>query len=130
MDTEHFDQIALPVDIIAEQLLWMKENDTVTLLGRINKVSGVGENEVKVMAGDIVRGENLFRNSPVAACAVCHKVGGFGGEIGPILDGIAARSDKNYILQSLMEPNAALAKGYENLKVSPMPPLGLLLKEQ
>lgn len=32
MDTEHFDQIALPVDIIAEQLLWMKENDTVTLL--------------------------------------------------------------------------------------------------
>ena len=29
-----------------------------------------------------------------------------------------------------MEPNAALAKGYENLKVSPMPPLGLLLKEQ
>lgn len=105
-------------------------NDSITLLGRIHKVSGVGENEVKITAGDIIRGEDLFRNSPVAACAVCHKVGGVGGEIGPILDGIAARSDKNYILQSLMEPNAALAKGYENLKVSPMPPLGLLLKEQ
>jgi hypothetical protein len=29
-----------------------------------------------------------------------------------------------------MEPNATFAKGYENLEISPMPPLGLLLKEQ
>lgn len=105
-------------------------NDSVTLLGRIHKVSGVGENEVKITAGDAMRGEELFRNSPVAACAACHKVGGVGGDVGPILDGIAIRSDKNEILQSLMEPNAVLAKGYEDLKISPMPPLGLLLKEQ
>jgi uncharacterized protein len=105
-------------------------NDSVTLLGRIHKVSGVGENEVKITAGDAMRGEELFRNSPVAACAACHKVGGVGGDVGPVLDGIAIRSDKNEILQSLMEPNAVLAKGYEDLKISPMPPLGLLLKEQ
>lgn len=47
-------------------------NDTLTLLGRIHKVSGVGENEVKVAAGDPKRGEDLFHNSPVAACASCH----------------------------------------------------------
>jgi mono/diheme cytochrome c family protein len=105
-------------------------NDAVTLLGRIHKVSGVGENEVKVAAGDPKRGENLFFNSPTAACATCHTVGGKGGAIGPILDGISVRSDKDYIVQSLMEPNAKLAKGYENLGVSPMPPVGLLLKEQ
>ena len=29
-----------------------------------------------------------------------------------------------------MEPNAKLAKGYETLEISPMPPLGVLLKEQ
>jgi hypothetical protein len=29
-----------------------------------------------------------------------------------------------------MEPNAKLAKGFENLTISPMPPLGVLLKEQ
>ncbi len=105
-------------------------NDAVTLLGRIHKVSGVGENEVKVAAGDPKRGEELFFNSPTAACATCHTVGGKGGVIGPILDGIAARSDKDYIVQSLMEPNAKLAKGFEALGVSPMPPVGLLLKEQ
>jgi len=105
-------------------------NDTLTLLGRIHKVSGVGENEVKVAAGDPKRGEDLFHNSPVAACASCHMVNGKGGDVGPILDGIAVRADKAYITESLMEPNAKLAKGFENLSISPMPPLGLLLKEQ
>jgi putative membrane-bound dehydrogenase-like protein len=105
-------------------------NDTVTLLGRIHKVSGVGENEVKVAAGDAKRGEDLFHNSPVAACASCHMVNGKGGDVGPILDGIAVRADKAYITESLMDPNAKLAKGFENLTISPMPPLGLLLKEQ
>ncbi len=105
-------------------------NDTVTLLGRIHKVSGVGENEVKVTAGDPKRGEDLFYNSPTAACAACHQVGGKGGDIGPILDGIAVRGDRAYILESLMDPNAKLAKGFENLPISPMPPLGSLLKEQ
>lgn len=105
-------------------------NDTLTLLGRVHKVSGVGENEVKVSAGDAKRGAELFHNSPVAACASCHMVNGKGGDVGPILDGIAVRASKDYIVESLMDPNAKLAKGFESLTISPMPPLGVLLKEQ
>lgn len=105
-------------------------NDSLTLLGRIHKVAAVGANEVAVTAGDANRGEDLFHNSPVAACASCHQVNGKGGDVGPILDGIAIRSDKDYIVESLMDPNAKFAKGYENLTISPMPPLGVLLKEQ
>jgi uncharacterized protein len=105
-------------------------NDALTLLGRIHKVSGVGVEEVKVAAGDPKRGEDLFFNNPIAACASCHTVKGKGGDVGPILDGIAVRADKAYIEESLMDPNAKLAKGFENLTISPMPPLGVLLKEQ
>lgn len=105
-------------------------NDALTMLGRIHKVSGVGENEVNVTAGDPRRGEDLFYNSPTAACASCHTAKGKGGDVGPILDGIAIRADKAYILESLMDPNAKLAKGFESLTISPMPPLGILLKEQ
>ncbi|MGZ8899652.1 MAG: DUF7133 domain-containing protein, partial [Limisphaerales bacterium] len=105
-------------------------NDALTLLGRVHKVSGVGENEVKVTAGDSKRGEELFFNSPTAACASCHMVGAKGGAVGPILDGVAARANKDYIVESLMDPNAKLAKGFENLTISPMPPVGVLLKEQ
>ena len=39
------------------------------------------------------RGEDLFHNSPVAACASCHMVNGKGGDVGPILDGIALRAE-------------------------------------
>jgi mono/diheme cytochrome c family protein len=105
-------------------------NDTLTLLGRIHKVAAVGDNEVIVTAGDANRGKDLFHNSPVAACASCHMVNGTGGDVGPILDGIAVRSDKASILESLMDPNARMAQGYEDLEISPMPPLGVLLKEQ
>jgi putative membrane-bound dehydrogenase-like protein len=105
-------------------------NNALTLLGRIHKVSGVGVEEVKVTAGDPKRGEDLFYNSPIAACASCHTVHGKGGDVGPILDGVAVRAEKAYIVESLMDPNAKLAKGFENLTISPMPPLGVLLKEQ
>ncbi|MEK7780720.1 MAG: PVC-type heme-binding CxxCH protein [Verrucomicrobiota bacterium] len=105
-------------------------NDALTLLGRIHGVTGVGEDQVKVAAGDVKRGEELFFTSPTAACSSCHAVGGKGGAVGPILDGIAVRSDKDYILESLMDPNAKIAKGFEELTISPMPPLGVLLKEQ
>ena len=105
-------------------------NDALTLLGRIHKVTGVGENEVKITAGDPKRGEDLFYNNPTTQCAACHTVNGKGGDVGPILDGIAVRADKAYITESLMDPNAKLAKGFENLTISPMPPLGVILKEQ
>ncbi len=35
-----------------------------------------------------------------------------------------------YIKESLLEPNKVLAKGFEHLGASPMPPLGLILKPQ
>jgi putative membrane-bound dehydrogenase-like protein len=108
--------------------MWL--NDALTLLGRIHKVSGVGMDKVQVAPGDPSRGEQLFFTSPTAACAGCHTVKGKGGAVGPILDGIALRADKAYILESLLEPNAKLAKGFENLKISPMPPMGVVLNEQ
>ena len=84
----------------------------------------------KVLAGDAKRGENIFWNHPVAACKNCHMLKGVGSTVGPPLDGIALRQNEAYITQSLIEPNAVLAKGYEYLKISPMPPMGLILKPQ
>lgn len=84
----------------------------------------------KVMAGDPVKGKDIFWNHPVAACKNCHMLGGVGSTVGPPLDGIAGRKDEAYINQSLIEPNAVLAQGYEVLKISPMPPMGLILKPQ
>ncbi len=86
--------------------------------------------EAPVTAGVPARGEQIFWKHPVAACAICHMVGGKGSAIGPALDGIATRSTAAYIQESLLEPNKVLAKGFEKLGVSPMPPMGLILKPQ
>ena len=50
--------------------------------------------------------------------------------VGPALDGIATRATAAEITESLLEPNKKLAKGYEALGASPMPPLGLVLQAQ
>jgi len=54
---------------------------------------------------------------------------GGGGPVGPALDTIATRKQEDYILQSLVDPGATIAEGYVG-KVSPMPPMGVLLKPQ
>jgi mono/diheme cytochrome c family protein len=84
----------------------------------------------KVAAGDSKRGEQIFFKHTTAACVLCHTVHGQGSTVGPALDGIAARQDAKYIEESLLEPNKVLAQGFQQLGVSPMPPMGLVLKKQ
>jgi putative membrane-bound dehydrogenase-like protein len=95
---------------------------------RLSELTVAGE--APVTAGLPARGADIFWKHPTAACAICHMVGGKGSAIGPALDGIATRATPAYIHESLVEPNKVLAKGFEKLGVSPMPPMGLILKAQ
>ena len=88
------------------------------------------EDDPALLTGDIARGEKLFWEHPVAACKNCHILKGQGSAVGPALDGIASKKDEAYLTESLLNPNAKLAEGFEKLGVSPMPPLGLILKPQ
>ncbi len=89
----------------------------------------VEQSEPELTDGDAVRGEKLFHEHQIAACSRCHMVGGKGGAIGPALDGIATRKKEDYILESLVDPGATIAEGFQ-AEVSPMPPMGVLLKPQ
>jgi putative membrane-bound dehydrogenase-like protein len=97
---------------------------------KLCEVIPLDEDTEKPLAGDMKRGENLFWNHPVAACKNCHVLKGQGSAVGPALDGVATRNDEAYITESLLNPNAKLAKGFEKLGISPMPPMGLILKPQ
>jgi quinoprotein glucose dehydrogenase len=63
--------------------------------------------------GDAAAGEKLFKEHPVAACLRCHKVGGQGGDAGPVLDGLMSRKDRHYVLESIVDVNAAIADGFQ-----------------
>ena len=89
----------------------------------------IASDEPEVARGDVERGRKIFMTHPIAACTRCHAVKGVGGPIGPALDTIATRKQEDYILQSLVDPGATIAEGYQG-KVSPMPPMGVLLNPQ
>ena len=55
----------------------------------------------------------LFRG---AGCVGCHKVGSEGGAIGPDLTRIGARMSAAQIRDAILDPDARIAKGYENFK--------------
>ncbi|MEM9015629.1 MAG: c-type cytochrome, partial [Verrucomicrobiota bacterium] len=87
------------------------------------------ETEPELTEGNLARGKVIFETHAIAACSRCHLVDGKGGPIGPALDGIASRKSEDYIYESLVNPQAAIAEGFA-AEVSPMPPMGVLLSEQ
>ena len=86
--------------------------------------------EIIEVQGLANRGKEIFYKHTVASCIRCHKIGNEGGVIGPALDGIASRKDRPYLYESLVNPTATLAEGFDKLGASPMPPMNLLLNEQ
>jgi len=86
------------------------------------------DSEMNVV-GDASRGKTIFQEHEIASCTRCHQIDGVGGVVGPALDGIAGKQNEDYLRQSLVDPQAAIAEGFP-VEVSPMPPFGVLLSPQ
>jgi quinoprotein glucose dehydrogenase len=67
--------------------------------------------------GDAEQGRSIFFDKAEVSCLRCHKVNGVGGEVGPDMTGIGAKQSREYLLESIVEPNRQIAKGYETLVV-------------
>jgi len=63
--------------------------------------------------GDARTGWRLFNQHPVLACTRCHRANGEGGLAGPDLSNIGDTHPAEYILESIIEPNAAIATGFD-----------------
>ena len=59
----------------------------------------------------VLAGEQLFNGS--AGCVSCHSYRDQGGNVGPALDGVAARLSNDGLLQALGNPSATIATGYQ-----------------
>jgi len=58
------------------------------------------------------RGKSVFA-SPAAKCAVCHKVHGQGGDVGPDLSKIGGKFDRTHLIESILDPSAEVLQGYQ-----------------
>jgi quinoprotein glucose dehydrogenase len=67
--------------------------------------------------GDAEKGRHIVLNNSAVYCQRCHKLDGQGGEVGPVLNGIAAdkEKDRRYLLESIVLPSAKIAKGFDNV---------------
>ncbi len=72
----------------------------------------LGSFRLCLKGGDAERGRALFVGHRQAQCYRCHKTGTGGGTAGPDLAHLAARNDREYMLQSLIDPDAKIAPGY------------------
>jgi quinoprotein glucose dehydrogenase len=66
--------------------------------------------------GDPKAGAAVY-NKPETQCVRCHRLGDGGGPVGPALTDVGSRLTKEKVLQSLLEPNAEIAKGFEQAVV-------------
>jgi putative heme-binding domain-containing protein len=68
--------------------------------------------ELVRMRGDAVEGGKVFRGEK-AACIKCHRVGTEGVDFGPGLSEIGTKLARQAILESILDPSAGIAFGYE-----------------
>ncbi len=68
--------------------------------------------------GDPQAGRRTFFENQQIACFRCHKIQGEGGEVGPDLAGLVARQGREYVLDSILNPNKAIAPGFESVLVT------------
>lgn len=67
--------------------------------------------------GDPTRGEVVYRR-PELACVTCHAIGGAGGKVGPDLTSLGASAPADYLVESLILPNAKIKEGYHSLQIT------------
>jgi quinoprotein glucose dehydrogenase len=68
--------------------------------------------------GNAESGKQIFLNRTELSCLRCHKINGEGGEVGPDLTGVGSRQNREYLLESIVDPNRQIAKGYETVVVT------------
>ncbi len=68
--------------------------------------------ELAAMKGDAARGRAVFFGN-TAGCAKCHKFGDEGKDVGPDLSAIRTKFARPELLDSILNPSAAIAFGYE-----------------
>jgi len=67
--------------------------------------------------GDAARGALVYRRRELA-CTGCHAIGPVGPAIGPNLVAVGGAATTEYMVESILKPNAAIAEHYENVVIS------------
>lgn len=68
-----------------------------------------------VAGGDAGRGKELFQTRSDLSCTRCHLPANASNRVGPALEEVGSRLNPEQLVQSIVQPNALLAKGFETI---------------
>ena len=75
----------------------------------------LAEYRVALEGGDAWRGRLIFVGHMKTKCLRCHQVRGTGGSAGPDLTFVGKEKTREYLLESIVDPNAQIARGFETV---------------
>lgn len=114
----------IPADTMADVVAAIKslpENESQPMLAAYQATLDANDPaaayRTALVGGDAQRGERLFYERASLSCVRCHTVGSVGGQVGPNLSRIGLDKDREYLLQAIVLPNAAIAKGFEGVLI-------------
>ena len=70
--------------------------------------------ELAKLNGDATKGQTFF----MTFCFMCHQVKGMGIDFGPNLSEVGSRLSKDKIFQSIADPSAVIAPGFETVQLT------------
>jgi len=114
-----------PAEIALDLLSAAATRPNSTILGKLAAYQSrrvaddrLAEYRETLVGGDAQRGRDVFFDKAEVSCLRCHKVRGQGGDVGPDLSHIAVEKNREYLLESLVDPNRQIAKGFETVVIS------------
>jgi quinoprotein glucose dehydrogenase len=82
-----------------------------------NRDDALGEYIECLEGGNSQRGHTVFFGRSDLSCRRCHLVGGSGGNVGPDLSKTGLDKTRRYLLEAIVTPNKAIAKGFESVQI-------------
>jgi quinoprotein glucose dehydrogenase len=69
--------------------------------------------QLSLAGGDVEKGRRIFREKADVQCLRCHKCEIGDSQVGPDLTKIGTARDRRYLLESIVQPNAKVAEGFQ-----------------
>lgn len=115
----------IPEDTRLDVLMAVKEMDSPRFNSMMEKYQAAkpkGDPLAKYaeckQGGDPENGQKIFFEKASVYCLRCHKVNGKGGDVGPDLSKIGREKERSYLLEAIVNPDAAIAKNFETVMVA------------
>jgi putative membrane-bound dehydrogenase-like protein len=67
---------------------------------------------------DVANGRRVFLSPKLGGCAACHRMEGLGSTAGPNLAQVKQSAAPDYVLQSILQPNANVAPQFESFSIT------------